>query len=98
VTNEQFDGYVSWLQKAGYTNDELIPDSDSYHCEKYGVSIDLELAYEFPWSGEDERIHVPKNGKVNVYIRIELIDPDYQFDLEAIKAEEYERYLEEFKK
>ena len=101
VTQEQFDGYVSWLQKAGYTNDEVIPDLNSYHCERYGVSIDLELTDVFPWTDDDEKLEIFRHTKTShkvVYMKFQMIDNEYQLDLEVIKTEEYERYLEEFKK
>ena len=96
LSPEEFKEYVDAVKAAGYT-DAAIETETSYYCEKYGVSVSIVLGNEFPWADDDYRLRADKSQFTDCHIRVQLIDPDYEFDLDAIKAEEYQRWLDSYK-
>ncbi|MBO5036250.1 MAG: hypothetical protein J6D42_04135 [Clostridia bacterium] len=93
VTAEEFKEYIDAVKAVGY-NEKSVETETSYYCEKFGVSVSIILGNEFPWADDDYRLRADKSQFTDCYIRVQLIDPDYVFDLEAIKAEEYQRWLD----
>jgi len=92
ITQDEFRSFVEVLKEAGY-DENSVQTEFSYYCEKYGVGIWIVLAKDFPWIKDDERLAYRASNDV-CYVRLQLIDPEYEMDLEAIKAEEYKRWLE----
>ncbi|MBQ6051978.1 MAG: hypothetical protein IJL30_01675 [Clostridia bacterium] len=92
ITKEEFASYIEKVKEAGYTDNSRQTET-SYYCEKYGVGITIVLAKDFPWVDEDPRLEFFGDSD-SIYIQLQLIDPDYVMDLEQIKAEEYQKWLE----
>ena len=92
VTIEEFKEYIDAVKAVGY-DENSVETETSYYCEKFGVSVSIVLGNEFPWADDDYRLRADKSQFTDCHIRVQLIDPDYVFDLDAIKAEEYNRWL-----
>ncbi|MBQ4627571.1 MAG: hypothetical protein IJB44_00685, partial [Clostridia bacterium] len=93
VTAEEFKEYVDAVKAVGY-NENCVETETSYYGEQYGVSVSIILGNEFPWADDDYRLRADKSQFTDCHIRVQLIDPDYVFDLDAIKEEEYQRWLD----
>ena len=91
ITQDEFRSFIEVLNEAGY-NENSEQTETSYYCEKYGIGIQIVLSKDFPWVEDDERL-VYHTSHDACYVRLQLIDPEYEMDLEAIKAEEYNRWL-----
>ncbi len=93
ISKEDFDLFIDNLILAGYTDNSERTET-TYYCEKYGVGITIVLADVFPFADDDEKLRAFPTGVDCCYVRLQLIDPDYEMDLEELKAEEYRKWLE----
>lgn len=93
VTAEEFKEYVDAVKAVGY-DENSVETETSYYGEQYGVCVSIILGNEFPWTDEDYRLNAYKSQFDDCYIRIQLVDPDYVFELVKIKNEEYRRWYE----
>lgn len=93
VTAEEFKEYIDAVKAVGY-DENSVETETSYYCEKFGVSVSIVLGNEFPWADDDYRLRADKSQFTDCHIRVQLIDPDYAFDLVAIKNEEFKRWHE----
>ena len=93
ITKEDFDLFIDNLIAADYTDNSERTET-TYYCEKYGVGITIVLADVFPFADDDEKLRAFPTGVDCCYVRLQVIDPDYVMDLEQIKAEEYQKWLE----
>ena len=93
ISREEFKSFIDVLKEAGYTDNSNQTET-SYYCERYGVGISVVLSNEFPWGDQDPRLPFYTDYD-SCFIQIQVIDPDYVMDIEAIKAEEYRKWLEE---
>ncbi|MBQ6051975.1 MAG: hypothetical protein IJL30_01660 [Clostridia bacterium] len=96
ITKEDFDLFIDNLIAADYTDNSERTET-TYYCEKYGVGITIALADVFPFADDDEKLRAFPTGVDCCYVKLQLIDPDYVMDLEQIKAEEYQKWLEKQK-
>lgn len=93
LTNDDFKWFIDTIIAAGYTENSERTET-SYYCEKYGVGITVILSDVFPFTEDDSRFRAYNPQRDCCYVRLQLIDQDYEMDLEAIKAEEYRKWLE----
>ncbi len=93
ISKDDFDLFIDNLILAGYTDNSERTET-TYYCEKYGVGITIVLTNEFPFVEDDPKLHPYVTAVDCCYVRLQLIDPDYVMDLEQIKAEEYQKWLE----
>ena len=93
ISREDFDSFINAVIEAGYT-DKGERTEKTYYCEKYGVGITIALADVFPFADDYEKLRAYPTEVDCCYVKLQLIDPDYVMDLEQIKAEEYQKWLE----
>ena len=93
ISREDFDSFINAVIEAGYTDNSERTER-TYYCEKYGVGITIALADVFPFADDDDRLRAYPTEADCCYVKLQLIDPDYVMDLEQIKAEEYQKWLE----
>ncbi|MBR5721196.1 MAG: hypothetical protein IKX78_01790, partial [Clostridia bacterium] len=93
ISREDFDSFINAVIEAGYT-DKFERTETTYYCVKYGVGITIALADVFPFADDDEKLRAYPTEVDCCYVKLQLIDPDYEMNLEEIKAAEYQKWLE----
>jgi hypothetical protein len=93
ISRDDFDSFINAVIEAGYTDNSERTER-TYYCEKYGVGITIALADVFPFADDDDRLRAYPTEADCCYVKLQLIDPDYVMDLEQIKAEEYQKWIE----